>query len=136
MNQLNFSFMRSLRDLQQCADVATLTLALRGLCNHFGRIEKLAILTAVHEGAQQAICFLRLESPEKEQVLMKTLGVGRFGGEVVFVVNLKAQDSAEEFNTPSQWTNFVDAEPRNAQYVLGAMHPGAQPARPAPSVYL
>lgn len=138
MNQINFSSMRSLRDLQQCVDVAMLTPALHGLCSHFGRIEKLAILTAVHEGAQQAICFLRLESPEKEQVLMRTLGVGRFGGEVVFVVDLKAQEGAEEFNTPSQWTNFADTEPEpdNAQYAPGAMRPSAQAALAAPSVYL
>lgn len=126
MNQINFTSMRSLRDLQQCADVATLTPALHGLCSHFGRIEKLAILTAVHEGAQQAICFLRLESPEKEQDLMKTLGVGRFGGEVVFVVDLKNQDGTEEFNTASQWSNFTGTAQRSEQYT-------PIPARPAAS---
>jgi hypothetical protein len=92
MNQLNFTPRHSLHDLQQCTDVATLTPALHGLCSHFGQVEKLAILTAVHEGMQQAICFLRLESREKEQILMKTWGVDRFGGEVVFVVDLKARD--------------------------------------------
>ena len=128
MTQINFTPLHSLRDLQQCADVTTLTPALHGLCSHFGRIEKLAILTAMHEGAQQAICFLRLESPEKEQILMKTLGVGRFGGEVVFVVDLKPQDGAEEFNTASQWTNFADTEPRSEPYVPAAMRPSARPA--------
>ena len=136
MNQINFTPMRSLRDLQQCADVATLTPALHGLCSHFGRVEKLAILTAVHEGTQQAICFLRLESSEKEQVLMKTLGVGRFGGEVVFVVDLKAQDGAEEFSASSQWSNFADTEPRSEQHALVAMRPNAHPAHSAPSAYL
>lgn len=135
MNQINFTPMRSLRDLQQCADVATLTPALHGLCSHFGRVEKLAILTATHEGAQQAICFLRLESSEKEQVLMKTLGVGRFGGEVVFVVDLKAQDGAEEFNTTSQWRNFSDTEPRGEQHSLGTRLPSASTARTALSAY-
>lgn len=105
MNQINFAPMRSLRDLQQCTDVATLTPALHGLCSRFGQVEKLSILTAVHEGAQQAICFLRLESPEKELILMNTLGVGRFGGEVVFVVDLKTQEKAKEFNTASSLTN-------------------------------
>lgn len=110
MNSLNFTPMRSLGDLRQCPDVATLTPALHGLCSHFGRIEKLAILTASHEGAQQAICFLRMESPEKEQVLMKTLGVGRFGGEVVFVVDLQPSSFNTEFGPSSQWADFDDMD--------------------------
>lgn len=109
MNSVNFTPMRSLGDLRQCPDVATLTPALHGLCSHFGRVEKLAILTASHEGAQQAICFLRMESSEKEQVLMKTLGVGRFGGEVVFVVDLQPSSFNAEFGPSSQWTDFDDA---------------------------
>lgn len=108
MNPVNFTPMRSLGDLRQCPDVATLTPALHGLCSHFGRVEKLAILTASHEGAQQAICFLRMESSEKEQVLMKTLGVGRFGGEVVFVVDLQPSGFDAEFGPSSQWTDFDD----------------------------
>ena len=67
---------------------------------------------------------------------MKTLGVGRFGGEVVFVVDLKTQDGAEEFNTSSQWSNFADTEPRGAQRALGAMRPSVHPARPIPSAYI
>ena len=109
MNSVNFTPMRSLGDLRQCPDVATLTPALHGLCSHFGRVEKLAILTASHEGAQQAICFLRMESSEKEQVLMKTLGVGRFGGEVVFVVDLQPSSFNAEFGPSSQWSDFDDA---------------------------
>lgn len=112
MNETNFTPMRSLRDLNQCPDVATLTPALQGLCSHFGRVDKLAILTAKHEGAQQAICFLRMESPEKEQILMKTLGVGRFGGEVVFVVDLKPATFSAEFGPSTQWANFDDTAPR------------------------
>lgn len=106
MNQINFTPMPSLLDLQQCTEVATLRPALHGLCSHFGRVEKLAILTAIHEGAQQAICFLRLESPEKELQLMQSLGVGRFGGEVVFVVDLKAQNTDDEFGVSNRWSNF------------------------------
>lgn len=136
MNQINFTRMRSLRDLQQCADVATLTPALHGLCSNFGRVEKLAILTAVHEGAQQAICFLRLESSEKEHDLMKTWGVGRFGGEVVFVVDLKAQGGAQELSTSSQRNNFGETEPRRASKTLGAIQPAVYPARQTPCAYL
>lgn len=98
--------MNSLKDLAQCADLATLKPALHALCSRFGRVEKLDILTAMHEGTQQAICFLRLDSPEKEQALMKTLGVGRFGGEVVFVVDLAPPDAGEDLGPSSQWADF------------------------------
>ncbi|MDO8774585.1 MAG: RNA-binding protein [Burkholderiaceae bacterium] len=117
MNEVTFAPMRSLRDLCQCPDVAALTPALHGLCSHFGRVDKLAILTANHEGMQQAICFLRMESPEKEQILMKTLGVGRFGGEVVFVVDLQSTKFSPEFGPSTEWANFADSE-------LSASHAG------------
>lgn len=89
MNTHTFAPLREFRKLQQCDNAETLTPALRGLCSYFGAVEKLVILTARHEGAKQAICFLRLASEEQEQVLMQTLGVGKFGGEVVIVVDLK-----------------------------------------------
>ena len=106
MNMSNCISLHSLSELRQCPDVATLTPALHGLCSHFGRVKKLAILTASHEGKEQAICFLRMKSPKKEQVLMKTLGVGRFGGEVVFVVDLQPSSFDAEFGPSSQWTDF------------------------------
>lgn len=59
----------------------------------------------MHEGTKQAICFLRLERPEQEQQLMKTLGVGRFGGEVVFVLNLNVPVTAEDSGPSSQWAD-------------------------------
>jgi hypothetical protein len=75
--------------LGHCPDVATLKPALHTLCEQFGPVQRLDVLAAFHEGTRQAICFLRLDSPEKEQRLMQTLGVGRFGGEIVFVVDLR-----------------------------------------------
>lgn len=89
---INYSQAASLQDLQLCTNVDALTPAVRGLCSHFGQIDKLTILNAVHDGAHQAICFLRLESTEQERQLMQTLGVGRFAGEIVFIVNLKQND--------------------------------------------
>ena len=103
--------MKSLQDLRKCEDVATLKPALQEICSQFGRVEKLDILTAMHEGTQQAICFLRLDTPEKEHVLMKTLGVGRFGGEVVFVVDLyppESTDAHDDFGPSSQWADWGD----------------------------
>ncbi|MHB1198091.1 MAG: RNA-binding protein [Polaromonas sp.] len=98
--------MNSTEELRHCRDIVTLKPALRRLCEKFGRIENLDVLTAMHEGTKQAICFLRLDSRAKEEVLMKTLGVGRFGGEVVFVIDLKVSVTSEEEGPSSQWAEF------------------------------
>lgn len=98
--------MNALEKLGPCPDVATLKPALQRLCEKFGRVARLDVLTAIHEGTKQAICFLRLDSPEKELVLMRTLGVGRFGGEIVFVVDLSDQVADEGSGPSSQWADF------------------------------
>lgn len=97
--------MSALAQLRQHHDVNSLKTALHQLCSEFGRITRLDILTAMHEGTKQAICFLRMEQPEHEQQLMKTLGVGRFGGEVVFVLNLDVPPSVEDNGPSSQWAD-------------------------------
>ena len=74
--------MNALDRLRYCPDIATLKPALQGVCEKFGHVTRLDVLSAIHEGTRQAICFLRLESLEKEQVLMQSLGVGRFNGEI------------------------------------------------------
>ena len=95
----------ALAELRQHNDVSSLKSALHQLCSEFGRISRLDILTAMHEGTKQAICFLRMERPEQEQQLMKSLGVGRFGGEVVFVLNLNVPAKQQEFGPSSQWAD-------------------------------
>ena len=107
--------MNPLDRLRHCPDVATLKPALQRLCEKFGQVTRLDVLTSIHEGTRQAICFLRLDSPEKEQLLMQTLGVGRFGGEIVFVVDLGGTSPGGADGAPSQWTAFED----------GAMHPAS-----------
>ncbi|WP_291009995.1 RNA-binding protein [Hydrogenophaga sp.] len=97
--------MSALAELRRHGDVASLKSALHQLCSEFGCITRLDILTAMHEGTKQAICFLRMERPEQEQQLMKTLGVGRFGGEVVFVLNLNAPVTTEDAGPSSQWAD-------------------------------
>lgn len=92
MQAINYTRAATLHDLQQCPNVEALAPAVRGLCGHFGQIDKLTILNAVHDGAHQAICFLRLASTDHEKHLMQALGVGRFAGEIVLVVNLKQDD--------------------------------------------
>jgi hypothetical protein len=84
----------ALDDLRQCPDVATLKPALLTLCEKFGKVARLDVLTALHEGTRQAICFLRLDAPDKEIALMQALGVGRFGGQIVFVVDLNHPSAA------------------------------------------
>jgi hypothetical protein len=103
MNTPSFTPLHALRDLQQYATAETLTPALHRLCRHFGLIEKLVILTAKHEGTKQAICFLRLKLEEQEQALMQALGVGRFGGEIVIVVDLKPTDPSHELHPNLHW---------------------------------
>lgn len=92
--------------LRACPDVATLKARLLEACAGFGPVQRLDVLTSTHEGRQQAICFLRLQTAEQEQALMKALGIGRFGGELVFVVDLQAPAAAEEAGPSSAWADW------------------------------
>lgn len=98
--------MTTLVDFRRCPDVSSLRASLREVAAPVGPLKRLDILTSVHEGRQQAICFLRMETAEQEQALMKSLGVGRFGGEIVFVVDLEARPSDEDNGPSSQWTEY------------------------------
>ncbi len=102
--------MNPLDRLQNCPDVATLKPELHRLCEKFGEVTRLDVLTSVHEGTRQAICFLRLDTPEKELVLMRALGVGRFGGEVVFVFDLGAPESRQAEGPSSRWSTLGEGE--------------------------
>ena len=70
-------------------DLAGLRAALHALCSRHGNLSHLTILPANHVGRQQALCFLRMASSEEEACLMTALGIGRFGGELVLVLNLR-----------------------------------------------
>jgi hypothetical protein len=96
MNRINFRPMDTLVELQDYDNADTLRPALHDLCSHFGHVDRLVVLTAKHEGARQAICFLRLESVDHEQILMRELGVGKFGEEIVIVVDLKPSASQHQ----------------------------------------
>jgi len=93
-----------LDQLQQCPDIATLQTALRNMCTRFGSVTQLNIVPAAHAGKQQALCFLRMASEEEEKKLMSGLGIGRFGGELVVVVDLLA---AEPPQTESAWGSLA-----------------------------
>ncbi|WP_457282691.1 hypothetical protein [Polaromonas sp. P5_D5] len=62
------------------------------MCSRFGSVTQLNILPASHAGKQQALCFLRMATAEEEQRLMSGLGIGRFGGELVLVVDLQTTE--------------------------------------------
>ena len=98
--------MRPLDELRRFADVCSLKSNLQQMAARFGAARRLDILTSVHEGRRQAICFLRMQTPEQEQALMKSLGVGRFGGEIVFVVDLQAPPRTEESGPSSVWADL------------------------------
>lgn len=74
--------------LQNFTDISTLRPALHSLCSRFGSVARLDILAARQAGRQQALCFLRMDSVEQESHLMSELGVGRFGGDLVVIVDL------------------------------------------------
>ena len=84
-----------LDQLQQCPDIATLEAALGPMCARFGTVTQLSILPAAHAGKHQALCFIRMATDEEEQKLMSGLGIGRFGGQLVVVVELRAAEAQQ-----------------------------------------
>lgn len=79
--------------LKNFADINTLKPALHSLCSRYGSVARLDILAASQAGKRQALCFLRMGSAEQERHLMKDLGVGRFGGDLVMIVDLQTPTS-------------------------------------------
>jgi hypothetical protein len=72
-------------------DLAGLRAALDSLCSRYGLLRHLTILPANHVGRQQALCFLRMANSKEEERIMAALGIGRFGGELVLVLNLRPE---------------------------------------------
>jgi hypothetical protein len=78
----------SLAQLNNCTDVASLRPTLQDLCARFGVVARLDVLPVEQAGHQQALCFWRMQSPDAEVQIMQTWGIGRFGGDLVMVVDL------------------------------------------------
>ena len=78
-----------LETLRHCADATALRVALLMLCSRFGAVTRLDILPANQGGRSQALCFLRMATPEQEDALIRQVGPGRFGGDVVIIVELQ-----------------------------------------------
>ena len=86
-----------LENLKNYSDIKTLRPALYSVCSRFGSIARLDILAASQAGKRQALCFLRMDSAEQERQLMKELGVGRFGGDLVVIIELHSNEAANGF---------------------------------------
>lgn len=76
-----------LRPLTGCRDIASLISAVRELCTEFGKVTHIDVLTTAKAEKRRALLFLRLESAAQEQRLISALGVCRFGGEVLVIVD-------------------------------------------------
>lgn len=92
---------RELDQLRHCQDLQGLQAVLRRLCSRYGRLTRLTILPANHVGKHQALCFLRMASAAQEQHIITALGVGRFGGELVLVVDLQPEMIPHAASRPS-----------------------------------
>jgi hypothetical protein len=75
--------------LAACGNAASLRSAVGVLCAEFGKLTHIDILTMAEAEQRRALCFLRLESAAQERALMTTLGVPRFGEDLLVVVDLQ-----------------------------------------------
>ena len=105
-----------LKSLAECKNVANLRSTIGGLSTEFGAITLMDILTMKQPGKRQAMCFLRPVSPSQERQLMASLGVTRFGSDLVLVVDLPEEQAAEQregfrprSNNPRRSTSDSDA---------------------------
>ena len=80
--------MITLKSLAACQDVSSLKAAVYDLCTEFGKVKYIDVLTIAETEKRQALCFLRLETPTQEQLLMTSLNASRFGDDVLLVVDL------------------------------------------------
>jgi hypothetical protein len=76
-----------LKPLAGCRDVFSLKSAVQEVCAEFGKVTRIDILTMAKAEKRQALCFLRLESEAQETRLMASLGVSRFGNDVLVIVD-------------------------------------------------
>ena len=79
---------QAIEHLKNCASASELKREIRKLCARFGSVLRIDVLLARRAGTRQAMCFWRMESPEREDDVMSEFGVGRFGGDLVMIVDL------------------------------------------------
>jgi hypothetical protein len=79
---------KRLESLGSCGDADSLRLAVRALCTEFGEVTRMDLFTMTEAAKRRAVCFLRLDSPDHEQLLMADLGAARFGDDLLVIVDL------------------------------------------------
>jgi hypothetical protein len=84
-----------LKSLAGCGDAASLRSAVSELCAEFGKVTRIDILTMAEAEKRRALCFLRLESEAQERQLMNSLGVSRFGNDLLVIVDLALDETAQ-----------------------------------------
>jgi hypothetical protein len=91
VNPASASLQGRLESLAGCRDAASLRSAITDLCAQFGKVTRIDVLTLAVEEKRQAVCLLRLESDAQERQLMSSLGISRFGDDVLVIVDLPAR---------------------------------------------
>ena len=74
-----------------CCDAATVRSAITDLCAEFGKVTRIDVLTLAAQEKRRAVCLLRLESDAQESRLMSSLGISRFGDDLLVIVDLPAR---------------------------------------------
>jgi hypothetical protein len=87
--------------LKNCASVSDLKREIRALCARYGAILRIDVLLARRGGVRQAMCFWRMESVEGEDEVMSEFGVGRFGGDLVMIVDLEPGEGVNPASVPA-----------------------------------
>ena len=109
--------MASNQMLHTCTSTADVQSALRTICSRFGSLHRLDVIATSPRKGRQAMCFLRMASPSQENQLIEHIGphhgVGRFGGDVVLVVDLQGTPG---INSPEAVGGFADGG--NSRHLL------------------
>ena len=86
--------------LKTCTDLNNLRSTLHALCAPLGTVAELEIFLVEQAGQHQAMCFWRMQTEKEEARIMQEWGVGRFGGELVAVVDLEPVAHSTPLSTP------------------------------------
>lgn len=92
-------------DLQ--SDLAGLDdFSLRGrlldLLSPYGQVRRLELVRADLGQARRVMCFLRMASGPQEQAVVAALGMGRFGGDLVLVLDCASAVAPGHFTRPQR----------------------------------
>ena len=93
---------KRLENLGKLDSVMALKKELRAICSAYGVVARLEVLVANQVGKRRALCFLGMQTTEQEQTVMRELQLGRFGGDVIAIVELEKdiQPEREFFKAP------------------------------------